>query len=117
MIEWLVPLLIVFLVFLISALPLHFSAKLLGGQTSILKSIIINVLAGIVASLTATFVPFFATIPVIIALLVLYKFAFGVGWLKALIIWFVQILFTGLLVTLAVALGIAGIASFTAFSL
>ncbi|MGM5481613.1 MAG: hypothetical protein ACQESE_04355 [Nanobdellota archaeon] len=114
MVDWIITLIVVFIAFLIGSLPLHLAAKAFGGQTTILKSIIVNVLAGLIAAVVASFVPFLATIFAFIVLLLVYKLAFHIGWLRALAIWALQIVVTIVLVAIASAFGLMSFAGMLA---
>ena len=117
MIESFLPILIIFLTFVIGAIPLHFAAKAFSAETTFLKSMIVNVLAGLIASVVAAFVPFFAEIIAFIAFLFVYKFAFRIGWIRSLAVWALQIVITVLLTLLVLLLGVCTVADLPLSSL
>jgi len=99
----LTTLLVIVLVFVISALPLYFAVKFLGGKTTLLKTVLVSLLTGIIASaIRSQF-----RLGVLIAFLVLvwiYREFFKLKWWKAFIVWFVQLVFIALFYFIAVVL-------------
>ena len=101
------PYLVIIGLLVISALPLFFAVKIMGGRTGILKVILVNVIVGIVAYYIHSHFAIWGTIAAFIALLFIYKIMFRIGFIKALIAWALQfvILFV-LLYLFIVILGI-----------
>ena len=102
-------------VFILAALPLHLAVRLNRGHSTILKAILINILAAIVLSLANHVFHFWGPLIGFILLLFIYRYAFHLSLLKAFIVWVVQVLLVILFWFLAALLGIAavGIAAFT----
>lgn len=97
-------LIVLFLALTIAALPLHFTVKILGGRTHMLKSIFANILIGAVVAIC--FVLFwYASIIAFLAAIILYREIFRLKWWKAILAWFMQgfvafmlfLIFSGLL--------------------
>ena len=101
---WVVILVFAF-VFLIASLPLHFSVIFLGGESSILKAMVTNVLIGLVGAGIYVYVPRFAGILYFIAMLFIYKSMFSVGWIRSLLVWVLQGIIAILLLMLFMFLG------------
>ncbi|MCA9478660.1 MAG: hypothetical protein KC535_05930 [Nanoarchaeota archaeon] len=92
-------LLIIIAAFIIASLPLHIAVKLLGGKSSIIKAILVNVISGIVVGAIYAFLPF-ASIIAFIALIWLYHEIFRLRWFKAFLAWIIQITLSFLLILL-----------------
>ena len=105
---WLVILIFV-IVFLIASLPLHISVNLLGGESTILKAMITNAVIGLVGGAIYLFVPRFAGIVYFIAILFIYKSMFSIGWIRAVLVWVLQVVIAFLLIMLLMFLGVAGL--------
>ena len=80
---------IIVIVFVVTSIPLHISVSLLGGESTILKAAIVNLIAGVVGALIYFFTGYGGVVS-FIALLVVYKTMFGLGFLRALLAWFLQ---------------------------
>jgi hypothetical protein len=94
---------ILILAIIISALPLYFAVLFLGGDATIFKVLITNIIVAISVALFTTFFALgglFILIPVII----IYMFMFDLGLFKALIAWFLQFFIAVVLVIIAVML-------------
>jgi len=102
---WLVILIFV-IVLIIAAIPLHFSVSFLGGDSSILKAIITNGLVGLAGALIQSFVPSFGTLVYVIAVLLIYKFMFNIGWIRAVLVWILQVIISVVLLMLLMFLGV-----------
>jgi hypothetical protein len=100
--DWNIVLIIV-VAFLIAALPLYFTVKILGGKTGLLKTVLVNILVGVAVALIYTYLPF-ATLIAFIATIWLYREFFRLKWWKALVAWFMQGFVAFLLVLLVGAL-------------
>jgi len=85
--------LLIILALIISALPLYFAVKLVGGEAGIVKIILISLLLSFASFGAARFIGIFAGLFMLIATLVVYKLAFKVSLLKAFIAWILQYLF------------------------
>jgi len=98
----LVYLLIIFFVFLISALPLHLAVKFLGGRTTIIKTAFINILAAILVLVITSFFNVWGSIISFIAVAILYRESFKLKWWKAFLVWLFEGIFLVLLTILSV---------------
>lgn len=85
--------LLIILTLVISALPLYFAVKLVGGEAGIVKVILINLLLSFASVGAIHFISIFAGIFMLIATLFLYKIAFKLSFLRAFIAWFLQYVF------------------------
>ena len=84
---------IIIAAFIISAIPLHIAARMLGGKSSIFKAIITNIIIGLVIAAIHLFFPF-ANIIAFIALIWIYREMFRLKWFKAFLVWIIQITLT-----------------------
>ena len=75
------------LIFILSAIPLNIAVKLLGGHSGLFKTAIINFFAGLLFVVVKQYAPAFGTVAGFVATLILYKFAFGLGFIKAFFVW------------------------------
>ncbi len=92
----------IILISIISALPLYFAVKFLGGKATILKVILVNIAVGLLG--------FLLNIPIIgfILLLLIYKEMFELSWFRAFLAWILQFVVAVILILCAVLLlGIA----------
>lgn len=109
--------LIWFLVILIiSAIPLNIAVKLLGGRSSILKVIFANILAGILAFFIEMFLGggFWISVLIFIAMLLVYKSMFEMGWIRSFLAWLLQFVIIAIIMIILALLGI-GFAWFAFF--
>jgi len=83
-------LLILLLGLAISSIPLNIAVHLLGGDSSIIKVIIVNISVGVVAALINFYVNAYAGIVAFISMLFIYKLAFDLGWIRAFLAWILQ---------------------------
>lgn len=97
---------IVILVFVISALPLHWSVKLLGGKSSILKAFLITLIAGFVLSLPKLIFDSWGGIIGLFLLIWIYREVFKLKWIKAFLAWILQLIFIFIFSLIFTALGI-----------
>ena len=98
-----VGILVVVAILIISALPLYFAVKFLGGKATIFKVLMVNLIIGVIgATLDMPVVGF-------ILLLFVYKKVFKMSWLSALLAWILQFVVAGALLFLALflSLGVA----------
>lgn len=106
MIAWLSLLLITLAIFVVSALPLFFAVKMLGGRTSIIKIIIINVLVALVSFIINFFFHTWGGLLAFILMIWMYKEFFRLGFIRAILAWLLQFVFAVLIVIL---LGLVGV--------
>jgi len=88
---------VVFISFVLSALPLYFAVKFLGGKTGIIKTIFIMVLSGFIISAIQFRYNLFGGILAFLVLVWIYHEAFRLKWWKAFFVWIVQFMFVLLL--------------------
>ena len=93
----LMELLWLILIAVISAIPLNIAAKMLGGDSSILKVIFINVAFGIISGLLYLYLGIFAPLIAFIVMLFIYQAVFSVGLLRAFFIWILQFIIIAIL--------------------
>ncbi|MCK4551171.1 MAG: hypothetical protein KAT91_04405 [Candidatus Aenigmarchaeota archaeon] len=92
----------IILISIISALPLYFAVKFLGGKATIIKVILVNIVVGLLG--------FLLNIPLIgfILLLLIYKELFELSWVRAFLAWVLQFVVAVILILCAIILlGIA----------
>lgn len=75
--------------FIIAALPLHLAVSMLGGKSSILKVILVNIIVGILVAIIYSFLPYASIIAFIVVLWV-YREMFRLKWFKAFLAWIIQ---------------------------
>lgn len=109
--QLLIGLLILILIFIITSLPLYFATKMLRGRTTLLRAIATNVLAGLAVIFCHLIFPVIGGIIGFIAILILYRFSFRVGFIRAIIIWLIEVILVGLFTLLGILLGIGALHS------
>jgi hypothetical protein len=102
----LVIILLIFLVILISSLPLYLSVRILGGRASILKVFFTNLLVAFLA-VAAVEMFGFGALAIVLVSVIIYMVMFRLGIIRALFAWVLQYLVAGLLLYLAVLFGVA----------
>jgi hypothetical protein len=102
----LIVILVIFLAILISSLPLFLSVIVLGGRASILKVFFTNLLVAFIAVFAVEAFGLGALAIVILSVLI-YMVMFRLGIIRALFAWILQYLVAGLLLYLALILGIS----------
>ena len=101
-------LLAIILIIVISALPLYFSVKLVGGRTTIFQALLINLFASFVVAFISVVFPFGALLSFIILIWIYHEF-FKIKWVKALFVWLCQIIVIFFLSLLFTILGFASV--------
>lgn len=96
--------LLVIIALIISALPLYFAVKLVGGEAGIVKIILISLLLSFASFGAARFIGIFAGIFILIATLFVYKLAFKISFLKAFIAWILQYIFVFIAIVIVIFL-------------
>lgn len=92
---------------LVQAVPVHFAARFLGGESSYGKAFVLTVGGVVAAALAQQYAGSWAGLVSFLLLLCLYKVGFNMGWLRAFFVWLLSIVFAVLLFVLLTALGIA----------
>lgn len=96
--------LLVIAALVISALPLYFAVRLVGGEAGIVRIILISLILSFASVGAARFIGIFAGLFMLIATLFVYKIAFKISFLRAFIVWVLQYVFVFIAVFIAVLL-------------
>lgn len=98
-----------FLIFLLAAIPLNITVKLVGGETHLLKTAGISFLVGLlVAAIQVSLHSTLGSVIAFIVMLWVYKAAFAIGWLRAFLVWLLHGVVTIALTFLVIAI-LAGV--------
>lgn len=81
------------LIFVLASLPLYFSVKFLKGKTSLIKTILVNLICGIVYSVIASKLGIPGRILAFFLLIWIYHEVFRLKWFKAFLAWLLQLVF------------------------
>jgi len=87
-----ISIVVLFLLFFFSSLPLYFAVKALGGKTTFLKTMVIMFITGIIVSVIKSVFDNGWLIAFLV-LVVIYREVFRLKWWKAFLVWFVHLLF------------------------
>lgn len=90
-----------FVLFMLSSLPLHFSVKLLGGKTSILKTMLVVFVSGIIVTAIQNYVQLIGGLIAFLVLIWIYHEIFRLKWFKAFAAWLLQFVFIVIIYLLA----------------
>ncbi len=96
--------LLVIVTLVISALPLYFAVRLVGGEAGIVRIILISLILSFASIGAASFIGIFAGLFMLIATLFVYKIAFKVSFLKAFIAWLLQYVFVFIAIVFVISL-------------
>ncbi|MBN1175864.1 hypothetical protein JXA48_04435 [Candidatus Woesearchaeota archaeon] len=102
--------LIITLIFILSALPLYFAVKLFGGKTKLWKTIIINILAGLVVLIINALFPLIGGIVAFVIILFMYMYFFRIGFLRAVLVWLLEVVLVVIFWIIGIILGISVLA-------
>lgn len=80
-------------VMVLSALPLYFAVKLVGGETGIVKIILIGIVLSFASLGAFRFIGVFSGFFILAATLVMYKMAFRISFPRAFAAWALQYVF------------------------
>ena len=80
-------------VFILSALPLYFSVKFLGGKTTLLKTVMVAFISGIIVTAIKYQFQAFGGIIAFLILIWIYHEVFRLRWIKAFLAWILQFVF------------------------
>ncbi|MBR9676543.1 hypothetical protein GOV04_00185 [Candidatus Woesearchaeota archaeon] len=98
---------IIAIILVISAIPLNLAVKFLRGRSTLAKAILVNLLAGLLGDLIRQRYSFIVGgLLSFIALLLIYRTLFELGWTKSLIAWVLQFIIAAIMIALLVFLGI-----------
>jgi hypothetical protein len=100
-----IAMIIIVLVFIITAIPLNIAVHLLGGHSNLFKTAFVNFIVGLIGAAIYAFAPFGGLLA-FVALLVVYKFMFGLSFLRALLAWVLQFVIAGLIFWALIAFGV-----------
>jgi hypothetical protein len=92
---------ITMLAFVISSFPLYLSVKFLGGKTTLLKTVLIALISGVIISAIQFRFATFGTILSFIILIWIYHESFKLQWWKALLAWLLQFVFIAIFYLIA----------------
>jgi len=81
---------VLFVIFLISALPLYFAVVLLGGKESWLKTAFISLISGLIVAVIELVFRTWGWLIAFVVLIWIYHEAFRLKWWKAVVVWFLQ---------------------------
>ena len=95
------------IIWVISAIPLNIAVKMIGGHSSIIKVIIANLIVGMVAAYLNNMFGFIAVILSFIVMLFIYKLIFKIGWIRAILAWFLQFVIIAIFFIVLLLLGVS----------
>ncbi|PIY59779.1 hypothetical protein COY95_05280 [Candidatus Woesearchaeota archaeon CG_4_10_14_0_8_um_filter_47_5] len=102
---------IILLGFIFAALPLYFAVKVLGGKTTLLRTVLVNILGGLAVSLIQTFFRrWWGSLIAFGILIWIYREMFRLKWIKAFLAWLLELVFVALFYFVAVLLGLGTLA-------
>ena len=84
------------LIFILAAIPLYFAVDFLGGKTSFLNVVLVNLVTGVLYAVLRSWSFFFGGILAFILMLWIYHEVFRLKWLKAFFAWLLQFVFMAL---------------------
>ena len=97
----------VWILIIVSSLPLYISLKLFfAKKASILRVFLVNLIVGFLVAVIKYYFAILGGIIAFVLLLFIYKIAFGIGWIRAILVWLLQFV---ILAALAFALALIGI--------
>lgn len=102
---------ILFVILVVSAIPLNLAVKLLGGRSSILKVILVNLGVWAAGLYLERAFGLFAGLLSFIVMLIIYRYAFDLGWLRAFAAWVLQFV---IIAAFVIALSLVGVSLFLA---
>ncbi len=108
--EIIINIIVIAAIFLLSAVPLYFAVKFLGGKTTLIKAAIVNFIGGIIISVFQSYRAFWGSIIAFVLLVWVYHEVFRLKWWKAFLVWLVQALIVILIyVIVGFILGLLGL--------
>lgn len=102
---------ILLIVFILAALPLHLAVRFLGGRTTLLKTAFVNLIVGLLVGIITALFSTFTSIIAFILSVVIYRESFRMKWWKACILWLISLVFAVILAFIVVL--VAGLLSIT----
>lgn len=98
---------LLFIILVISAIPLNLAVKLLGGKSGILKVIIANLAVAAIATFLDSTVGWYAGLLSFLLMLLVYKLLFNIGWVRALLAWLLQFVIIALFIVILALIGVS----------
>lgn len=105
--EIVITILIVFLLIVISSLPLYLAANLFGGKTTILKTFFVMILVSILTIFAQAIFRIYGTIIAFVLVLIVFKELFHLSLGKAILVWIFWLIFIVLFTYLFSILGLS----------
>lgn len=81
------------IVFAFATIPLYLAVKFLGGKTTFIKAMLVNLIGGLIVGAIRERVQFLGGFFAFMVLAFIYREMFKLKWFKAFIVWLVQGLF------------------------
>ena len=104
----LVQLIRILIPIVISALPVWLALKIAGAKKSgFIRVFIVNIIVGFISGILGHYLGWFGAIPAFILLLLIYKIAFKIGWLRAILVWVMQLVIVAAFTFILTLFGIA----------
>ncbi len=97
------------LLFVVASLPLHLSVKLLGGKTNLIKSVLVNLITGIIISALMEQFRILGGFVAFLFLVFIYHEVFRLRWIKALFVWLVQLIIVAIFYAILILIGASAI--------
>ena len=107
--------LMILIISAISAIPLNIAVKILGGESSWLKAIGVNLLIDVINVFLSAKIRFGYLIISFILKLFIYKLIFRIGWFRAFIAWLLQYVIAAMLIIILLILGLGSIIAIPLF--
>ena len=98
-----------FLVALISAIPLYFAVLFLGGNVTLLKAALVNILCGVILSFIHQYFGVTIGILSLFITIIVYKIMFDLGWIRGFLVFLLEGVFVLLLIK---GLALSGISKY-----
>lgn len=109
----LISILTIFIIIVVSSLPLHLSVLTLGGRSSILKSFMVMLGTGVLSIGVNFIFPIWGTIIAWVLLIWIFHEVFRLRWLKAVIAWILWLVFIFIFIFIFTLIGFANIFIFS----
>lgn len=112
--EILIKVAIFLVVFAISSIPLFIAVKALKGKTTFAEVILVNIILAVIIAVARHFLSLWSVTAGIIGsvvifalIIVIYKAVFQLGWLRAVLAWFLQFIILAILIAFVLAIEFA----------
>jgi len=93
---------VTFIGFVIASLPLHFTVKILGGRTTLFKTMFTITITGLVVTAINYKFQIWGGLIALLVSLWIYKEVFELGWFRAFFAWILQFIFV-IIITFVIA--------------